>query len=99
MVQRLGRTMSPRLNEFLVTLRDLPGFAAIDSSNLGVVNSDGANALHIAIHRGDTEAARLLIEAGIDIHQPGDLGRTPLHEACAFGNIEIVRLLIEKGAD
>jgi ankyrin repeat protein len=91
--------MSPKLKDYLETLTDLPGFKGIDSSNINITNSEGENALHIANHRGDTEAARLLIKEGIDIQQPGDLGHTPLHEACSWGNIEIVQLLIGRGAD
>jgi hypothetical protein len=92
--------MSPKVQQYIQGLRDdLPGFDSVDVSNINAMNSEGENALHIAIHRGDTEMAKLLIAEGIDIHQPGDLGHTPLHDACTFGNIEVVRVLVERGAD
>ena len=81
------------------TLKDLTEFDGVDLTDINALSADGENALHVAIHRGDTEAAKLLIEEGIDIHQPGDLGQTPLHAASAWGNMEIVQLLVAKGAD
>jgi hypothetical protein len=95
----LGRVMTPKVKDHLQALKDLPGFEDIDPSNINSTNHEDENALHVAIHRDDTESAKLLIEAGIDIHQPGDLGHTPLHEACVWGNMEVVRMLVERGAD
>jgi hypothetical protein len=92
--------VSPKVEKYIRSLRDdLPGFESVDVSNISAMNSEGENALHIAIHRGDTEMATLLIDEGIDIQQPGDLGHTPLHEACSFGNFEVVRVLVQRGAD
>jgi ankyrin repeat protein len=53
----------------------------------------------LVARRNDLEAARLLIEAGINMDQHGDLGRTPLHEAASRGHRDMVLLLIESGAD
>src|SRR5689334_12599419 len=92
--------MSPRVQQYLQSLRDdLPAFEDIDISNISAWGFEGENALHVAIHRGDTEIALLLINEGIDIHQPGDFGHTPLHDACSWGNIEVVRALVDAGAD
>jgi Ankyrin repeats (3 copies) len=92
--------MSPKVQRYIEDLRDnLPGFEAADVSNIDTMNFEGENALHIAIHRGDIDIAKLLISEGIDIHQPGDLGHTPLHEACSCGRIEVVRALVDHGAD
>jgi ankyrin repeat protein len=91
--------MSPKVEQYVQSLKDLPGFADADVSIINAVSCEGENALHIAIHRGDAEIAKLLIKEGIDIHQPGDLGHTPLHEAAAFGNMEVVRALVNSGAD
>ncbi len=91
--------MSPAVQEYLRSLRDLPLFEDFDTSDINAVNCDGDNALHVAIHQGNDEAARMLIDEGININQPGDLAHTPLHDACYWGNMQIVRLLIEKGAD
>ena len=56
-------------------------------------------ALQAAAASGDTESARLLVEAGADVNaaQPG--GFTALHAAAANGNEELVALLLEHGAD
>lgn len=92
--------MSPKVQQYVESLRDdLPEFDSADISNINAMSSEGENALHIAIHRGDTEMAKLLIAEGIDIHQLGDLGHTPLHDACSWGNMEVVRALVESGAD
>ncbi len=53
--------------------------------DVNAVNVDGDNALHWAARSNDLEAARLLIAAGINVNQYGDLGRTPLHEAAPGG--------------
>jgi hypothetical protein len=92
--------MSPKVQEYIESFRDDHGDRkSVDISSINAVNCDGENALHVAIHRGETEMAKLLIAEGIDIHQPGDLGNTPLHDACSLGNMEIVRALVESGAD
>lgn len=68
-----------------------------DDVNATTVEDD--NALHWAARQNDLAAARLLIEAGINIDHHGDLGRTPLHEAASSGHRDMVLLLIESGAD
>ena len=72
-------------------------YVVVDDVN--AVNVDGDNALHWAARSNDLEAAKLLIEAGINVNQYGDLGRTPLHDACAWGHHEMIRLLVDHGAD
>lgn len=66
---------------------------------MNVVNLSGDNALHWAARSNDLDAATLLIEAGINVNQHGELGRTPLHEACSCGHKDMVRLLVDHGAD
>ncbi len=46
-----------------------------------------------------TQMARVLIEAGADIHSVNIHGHTALIYAAAYGNTYIVKLLIEHGAD
>jgi ankyrin repeat protein len=92
--------MSPKVQEYIESIRDDHWECdSVDTLSINSLNLDGENALHVAIHRGDTDMAKLLIAEGIDIHQPGDLGNTPLHDACSTGNMEIVRVLVESGAD
>lgn len=75
-----------------------------DALNVGLysihdTNSMGENALHCVCVWGDLPAAKLLIDAGIDINKYGERGYTPLHLACGQGHPELVALLVENGAD
>jgi len=91
--------MAAQLREFLEKVKTLPLFEELDFTDISAVNSDGENALHVAVRWQDIEAVKLLLAAGININQHGDLGHTPLHEASMCGSLEIVRLLVEHGAD
>ena len=65
------------------------------------LNTRGANGdtpLHVMLWRGDTYAAELLIDAGIDVNAIGDMGETPLHVAIRRENAKAVRALIQAGA-
>ncbi len=59
----------------------------------------GLSALHLAIIRGDTQTARVLIKAGADLNVRNDGEVTPLHLAVLKNNIDIVKMLIDCGAD
>ncbi len=59
---------------------------------------EGDSCLHLATIRGNFRAVELLLEAGLDVNQAGDMGNTPLHYAYKFGHDDIVHLLIENGA-
>lgn len=59
---------------------------------------DGDSCLHIAAHRGDLRSAELLLKAGLDVDQAGDMGCTPLHYAKQMGHGEVVALLLDYGA-
>ena len=91
--------MDTRLTAIFERVRESALYQSVVFDDINAVNSDGDNALHWAVRAGDVQAARLLIESGIEVNQRGDLGRTPLHEACAWGNVEMVRLLAQNGAD
>jgi ankyrin repeat protein len=91
--------MTQQLQHFLEKVKGLPMFEESDFSDINAVTCEGENALHVAVCWGDIEAVRLLLDAGINVNQPGDLGHTPLHEACMRGSLEIVKLLVENGAD
>lgn len=91
--------MSPKLKTFYAQINDLPGFGALRPARINDTNVEGENALHVAVRWNDIQVAKLLIAAGINIDQPGDLGYTPLHEACSRGKLEMVKLLVKHGAD
>ena len=56
---------------------------------------DDDTCLHIAARRGDLRSLELLLKAGLDIDDCGDMGTTPLH--CAKTK-EAADLLIKNGA-
>lgn len=91
--------MRPELVALLDRLMQSDRYHGLSLDNINATDFDGDNALHWAAVRNDLEAARLLIEAGINIDQHGALGYTPLHVACSFGHKDMVLLLIESGAD
>jgi len=91
--------MKPEVQAILDRVRETADFGYVDFSEINATNALGDNALHCVIVWGDYDAARILIENGIDIQKHGEHGYTPLHEACAFGRKDIVELLLQKGAD
>ncbi|MGE0333051.1 MAG: ankyrin repeat domain-containing protein [Ramlibacter sp.] len=60
---------------------------------------EGDTCLHIAAHRGDLEAIRILVASGMSVNLKGDMGITPLHNACLAKNSQAANLLISLGAD
>jgi len=74
-------------------------FTCIELADVNTTNSMGDNALHCVCLWGDVESAKTLIDAGINIHQFGDMGYTPLHIACMVGHFAVVELLVARGAD
>jgi ankyrin repeat protein len=56
--------------------------------------------LHRAIHRGDTELTRSIIETSPQyVDTPDIYGLSPLMNACRLGNASIAELLLDLGAD
>lgn len=60
-------------------------------------NREGATALHDAAYNGNTEVARVLLEAGANVAGVARRG-TPLHYAAHQGHAEVARVLLEAGA-
>ena len=58
-------------------------------------NPDGDTCLHIAARRGDIRSIELLLKAGLNINDRGDMGTTPLH--CAKTQ-EVIEFLVANGA-
>ncbi len=96
---KLHLTAPSEVKSFFEQAREIPPFESMDIQNIDGVNCEGENALHLAIAQNNVFISKYLIDTGININQPGDLGQTPLHMACSFGYMEIVKLLVEAGAD
>ncbi len=55
--------------------------------------------INMALLLGHTIVARLLVEAGADLHVTDDEGRTPLHRAAVTGDAELIFAMIDGDAD
>lgn len=76
-----------------------PDFGYVKFDSINATNAFGDNALHCVCIRNDLAAAKLLVENGININQPGEHGFTPLRMAADFGSSELVSYLLSNGAD
>jgi len=56
-------------------------------------------ALHKAAAKGELEAVRVLLDAGVSINSTNRWGATSLHLAVRHGHIDVVKLLLDKGVD
>ena len=63
------------------------------------LRSEFFEALHQASAEGRPAAVELLLELGVAIDLPGQMGGTPLHHAAWWGHGDVVALLLEHGAD
>ncbi|KQT61451.1 hypothetical protein ASG52_00745 [Methylobacterium sp. Leaf456] len=61
-------------------------------------NDKGDSLLMLAAYNGQTEAARVVLEAGGDPELANDRGQTPLAGAAFKGDAGIVDLLLDRGA-
>jgi ankyrin repeat protein len=79
----------------------LPALIAERGGNVNVYAPDGWTPLHLAAFFGHVEAARLLIEAGADVHavSKNPTANTPLHAAATRGHLDVIELLLANGAD
>jgi ankyrin repeat protein len=73
--------------------------AAEDPARAERVRSEFFEALHQAAAEGRADAAALLLDLGVAIDLPGQMGGTPLHHAAWWGHGDVVALLLERGAD
>ncbi|KAI2664573.1 NF-kappa-B inhibitor alpha [Labeo rohita] len=80
-------------------VRELTSCSRTPPVHLNITNYAGVSALHLAVHRGNCEILKMLLEAGADVNQR-DLGsgRSPLHWAVEGQRSEVVELLLSAGA-
>ena len=90
--------MNDQVKGVLDRVRDTADFGYVTFDDLNATNALGDNALHCVCVWGDIEAARVLIEAGININQKGEHGFTPLAVAEDFGHAGVAQLLRSLGA-
>src|SRR5258705_3051744 len=62
------------------------------------VDSNGDTLLHIAANSGDLRTVELLLKAGADVNQTGDMGNTALHYARMNHLDDVARVLLAHGA-
>ena len=65
----------------------------------GQAAEDQGEALRLAASRGEVEAVRALLDAGVDPDAANSYGATPLIVAANKGHLEVIKLLVAKGAD
>ena len=99
--------MSMKLNQEVVAELQkkydyLINYASDDPSDpidpLAYVDSNGDNLLHIAAQLGDVRTMGLLLDAGMDVDQPGDMESTALHYAYKSKSVDAVEFLLNRGA-
>ena len=91
--------MNEQVLELLARVQSTADFGYVMFDSINATNAFGDNALHCVCVWGDLAAAKLLVENGININQPGEHGLTPLRVAVDFGFPELADYLIAKGAD
>jgi ankyrin repeat protein len=95
-----------------VAAGDSPLVAAVRAGNSNVVRSllqqkvnvnapqtDGATALHWAVHLDDLATADLLLKAGANVNTADDTGVTPLYLSCMHRHAAMVDRLLAAGAN
>ncbi len=91
--------MKTQVRELLDRVQSTADFSYVPFHSINDVNALGDNALHCICVWGDIEAAKLLVESGIGLHQQGEFGFTPLRVVSDFGHSLIVEYLLAAGAD
>ncbi len=96
-----GATVDAFIAAALGDIQRLTKFVEADPEVLGRHSVDGWTPLHLAAFFDKKEAAKLLLEAGSEIHKRSTnaLNNHPLHAAAAGRSREVVALLVQAGAD
>ena len=91
--------MNEQVLELLRRVQSTADFGYVTFESINSTNAFGDNALHCVCVWGDLVAAKLLVENGINVNQPGEHGFTPLRIAVEFGDTELAEYLLANGAD
>ena len=91
--------MKAQVRDLLDKVQSTADFGSVPFESINDTNALGDNALHCVCIWGDLEAAKLLVENGINLHQKGEFGFTPLRVAADFEHPLIVEYLLAAGAD
>jgi len=91
--------MNDKIQDLLRSVQNTPDFGYVDFHSINDTNALGDNALHCVCSWGDMDAARMLVENGINFNQRGELGFTPLNVAMVFGHQSLADYLLAQGAD
>lgn len=91
--------MNDKVQDLLRSVQSTPDFGYVDFHSINDTNALGDNALHCVCSRGDLDAAKLLVDNGINLDQRGELGFTPLNVALVFGHQDLADFLLACGAD
>jgi len=96
----MSNALSPiEYAELQATFSDLLNYESDDPCDpidpLTYCAPDKDTCLHVAAHRGNLRAVELLVKAGLDVNQQGDMGYTPLHYAATP---EVISFLLAHGA-
>lgn len=90
------------INEILRKYFYLTNYQSDDPTSpidpLSYVDSNRDHLIHVASQNGDQRTIELLVRAGIDVDQRGDMGCTALHYARMKQNKELEAFLLSVGA-
>ena len=83
------------------TAEQVAAMLRADANAVRAMNQHGWTALHVAAFAGNVATARVLIDAGADIHlrAKSRFRNTPLQVALLTGQYGTAKLLLERGAD
>lgn len=86
----------------LLSFKDLINYESDDPEDqidpLAYHEPEGDNCLHIASRHGNYKAVEILLKAGFDVNEKGDMGYTALHYAYKRKHKNIIELLLKNGA-
>jgi ankyrin repeat protein len=90
------------VGELQTSFRDVLNYDADDPTApidpVAYRSPDGDSCLHIAAQQGDYRSVELLLDAGLDPNDRGDMGQTPLHRARRYGHHKVAELLLARGS-